>query len=336
MSISEDIRHLIEQRDFDTLFNGRHSHKHVKKVDFFDPSPTEDLFKNRHVIYISRELPSKNDPDLICLFPQIADRKKQVLDAKKYFYLSSFNRDINENMKQPPEDSLKPVFAVAYGNHVYVCKFITGTVYIYWTKYINQINAGNVANTPYRRVPLVMNYDGHYGVKGIYILKPQVKHENDLLRIPVAPKNPLIMQDGPMLECETQTMERHLQRLVTVTKREAIQMSTYQTKNAKTWLPYEENVFSNGKNKKQGQGFVIEEEGDDLSSWDLETTTAHRKGVMIMTKESIDHSMGFEEEETEYQERDPFDNTNRIEEEEEKDKDQDGINSSLKDEVLIL
>lgn len=329
--LSEEIKKLIDQRDFDILFNGKHSRKHVKHVDFFEKSEPEDMFKNKYVIYMSRNLPSRNDPDLICLFPQLSNPKRQVIDAKSYYLMSSFNKDINENMKETPSDLSKPVFAVAYGNHVYVCKHITGTVYIYWTKYINQINAGKVANTPYKRVPLVMNYDGHDGPKGIYILRTQVKHENDLHRLPIAPGNPLVMQDGPMFNCEVQIQQKQMFKMMTLTERDAVQLSTYQTKNAQTWLPYEENVFRQGKG---GGGFVVDNDDDDEDYYG----EVGKKPSIMITKESIDHSLGFEEDVSSqcFEERDPFDDTNREEEQEEEKSNIDVIDETLTDPMLIV
>ena len=332
--LSPEIASLINTGDLHNLFFGKYSARHVKTIDFFSPSPSEDQFRNRHIIHLCES----KENNVICLFPNHSDPKKQVLDVSSFYRLSSLNKEINNRLREPV-DSSKIVLAFAYGQHVYVCKLITGTVYLVWAKFINRINAGNVANTPYRNVPLIINCDGHYVVKGIYILRPKVTHENDLLRLPITKGNPLIFQDGVIFVCETESIETQMNnKITTITQQEALQICTYQTKDAaSTWLPYEENVFSSSKSKKH----TTTTTGDDLDlfedlSFDLEVNNNNVRGKIMLTKESMEHSLGFEDEEDliVYEERDPFDDTNRVTEKEEEERD--AIHSSITEPVLIL
>lgn len=330
--LAPEIASLINTGDLQSLFFGKYSGRHVKTIDFFSPSASEDQFQNRHIIHLTES----KENNVICLFPNHSDPKKHVLDSSSYYFLSSLNKELNARLREPV-DSSKIVMAVAYGQHVYVCKLITGTVYLVWAKFINRINAGNVANTPYRNVPLIINCDGHYVVKGIYILRPKVTHENDLLRLPITKGNPLIFQDGVIFVCETESIETRISnKITTITQQEALQICTYQTKDAaSTWLPYEENVFKKHNNKTN----IITDDGEgdlfDDVSFDLEINNNKLRGKIMLTKESMEHSLGFEEDLIVYEERDPFDDQNR-EPEKEEEEEKDAIHSSMTEPVLIL
>lgn len=320
--LSPEIVKLIDQEDLNILFNGKHAHKYVKNVDFFEKASTQDPFKSRYIIYMLEELPPKKNHgrDLVCLFPNHPNPKRRVLDSRSYFSLSSFNTDINNNLKESLDNTKiasEIKMAVVYGNNVFVCKLITGTVYIIWASYINRINAGNVAHTPYRQVPLIFNLDGQYHVKNIFILKSKItNNEQDLAKLPITNGNPLIMQTKPVFVCETQPLDVTKNKLITITKQDALQLSTYQTKETMTWLPYEENIFSKHKHKD----FTI----DCDESWDTDpldmlnnnnnnnTNFPVIKGQLIMTSDSIEHSVSFSCDNEIYEERDPFDESDRI------------------------
>jgi hypothetical protein len=201
------------------------------------------------MIYLTSEIPKKHD-DLVCLFPNHKDYKnpkKQILRIAKYSYLSSFNKEINARIGNSLEETavgMRIKFAVAYGNQVYICKDMTGPVYIVWATYVNRINLGNVAKTLNTMVPLIINTDGQYCIKSIFVLKKTVEHASDHELLPRAKGNPRVfLPREPIFVCESRPMEQLTTVIKTVSEREAIAAVTATTKPAKHWLAHEENVF---------------------------------------------------------------------------------------------
>ena len=141
--------------------------------------------------------------------------------------------------------------------------------------------------------------------------------------------------------CETESIETRMNnnKITTITQQEALQICTYQTKDAaSTWLPYEENVFSSSRRNNNKTNTITDDDGDLFEdvSFDLEVNINNKlRGKIMLTKESMEHSLGFEEDLIVYEERDPFDDQNR-EPDKEEEEEKDAIHSSMTEPVLIL
>ncbi len=205
----------------------------IQVVDFSSETVRQAYVMGTYQMYLSHKIP--RGEELVCLFPNHRVEKKQVIKCSSYYSLSSFNKDINEAFTDSLDktdlcNSIK--FAVCYGKHVFVCAGITGVIQIVWASHVNRTNAGNVANTIYTNVPLILNMDGTARVKGLYILKPLVHDESDLDRIPITATSPTFMydKDHALFVCEVRTERPKPVGLHTVSRKEALAMVSATTK----------------------------------------------------------------------------------------------------------
>lgn len=174
----------------------------VKRVDFAHEVVRESFNTCPYEFYWHSEIPAKANR-LVCLFPNHEDRtseRKHVLHVDHFWSLSSLNKQINKRFRASLDHteggggSIK--FAVCYGKHVYVCTGITGTIYLLWARHVNRTNHGNVPNTLFHDVPVIVNMTGSARVRCIYILREEVLEDADLLRIPITTESPTFLQDG--------------------------------------------------------------------------------------------------------------------------------------------
>jgi hypothetical protein len=139
-----------------------------------------------------------------------------VVRSSSYTWLSSFNKDVNQALEaslHATDTTGNVKLAVCYGQQVFTCIGITGTVYIVWAEYINKTNPGRVANTIYNNVPVLLNLDGQGRFKAAFILKAVVREaasSGDLDRLPITHNNPRILfpKDTPLFVCETPLIAR--------------------------------------------------------------------------------------------------------------------------------
>lgn len=173
----------------------------VKQVDFAHEVVRESFNTCPYEFYWHSEIPSGANK-LVCLFPNHKDRtneRKHVLHVNKFWSLSSLNKQINARFEASLDHtdggggSIK--FAVCYGKHVYICSGIKGTIYLFWARYVNRTNHGNVPNTLFQDVPVIVNTTGSARVRCIYILRDEVLEDTDLLRIPITVDSPKFFQD---------------------------------------------------------------------------------------------------------------------------------------------
>lgn len=220
----------------------------VHDVDFQHNTVRQVYSSNQYTIYFTNSINKKRP--VTCLFPNHKTENKQVLESKSFFSLASFNKALNEALEasRSATDAVGAVrLAVCYGKHIFVCKHITDTVYIIWASHINRMNVGNVANTPFQNVPVLINMDGQARVKAMFILKASVSDESDLDRLPVTEDNPKIMfhTKTPLFVCEVKPPTMARRDLVqTVTRKEALAAATAPTRTTPAMYKRERNPFA--------------------------------------------------------------------------------------------
>lgn len=210
------------------LQEGRHLHLLIKNsdlrirqdVDFSHELVREAFLTSPYEIMWQCHIPSHAN-DLVCLFPNHEsrnDERAQLLYVRSYWSrsLANLNKDINQRFKASldyTEQGGRTKFAVAYGAHVYVCTGITGNIYLLWAAHVNRTNHGNVPNTLYHDVPVVVNTNGRGSIIGLYILPPLVREEWDLMRIPITTDSPVFMmpKDADLFVCEVRDDTRPLE-----------------------------------------------------------------------------------------------------------------------------
>lgn len=246
MMMNVNIRQLIDDEDLQSIFttaNGGGTF--LKTVDYERGAPETDNFGGHYQIYLSSKIPK--NAQLICLFPNRNNPRASILQASRYNYLSSFNKDINAALLKSMEHTSigqYTKFAVAYGEHVYACKCLTGTVYIVWASHVSRVNVGNVANTIGKSVPLIVNLDGQRHIKSIFMLKHAIQHASELDLLPNG-KTALkvLIPREPIFVCESHVVEQPKYTIEAVSEMEALSAITAETKNPIQWLSRERNVF---------------------------------------------------------------------------------------------
>jgi hypothetical protein len=97
----------------------------VHTIDFSTTTVRQMYSNNSYVIYLTASI-NKNH-NVVCLFPHHKTENRQVLYSQKYIMLSSFNKALNEALEASLENDMK--MAICYGNHIFACKGLVGTVY---------------------------------------------------------------------------------------------------------------------------------------------------------------------------------------------------------------
>jgi len=245
--MNPEIRQLIKAENLLRIFStAKNGGTFLRIVDYVHGAPVEDRYGGRYQIYLSSEMPKQRD-EVVCLFPNHKTSGRPIVHASSYMYLTSFNKAINAALENSSEETavgMRIKFAVAYGDQVYTCKDMTGPVYIIWATHVNRINVGNVANTIGIMVPLIVNTDGLYRIKSIFMLKQTALHVSDLELLPRAKGNPKILfPKKPIFVCESRPVDPPGLVVKTVSERDALSVITAETKNTRRWLKSEANVF---------------------------------------------------------------------------------------------
>lgn len=210
----KDGRHLqLLQKNGGTLQRIR------QDVDFSHELVRESFLTYPYEIMWHCHIP-QNANDLVCFFPNHearGDERAQVLYVNTYWKrsLANLNKEINRRFKASldyTEQGGRTKFAVAYGAHVYVCTGIAGNIYLLWAEHVNRTNHGNVPNTLYHDVPVIVNTNGRGSVIGLYILPAVVREDWDLLRIPITSDSPVFImpKDADLFVCEVRDDVRPL------------------------------------------------------------------------------------------------------------------------------
>ena len=194
--LHKDVVAAIEAKRHLEIFT--HSRGRILQPIDFQHGVVADGFNAGHYCLMLDDsiADAKKHGEVVCLLPNHGDASKQVIRSGAYTYLDSFNRDLNDRFRESIEftDGVGTIkLAVCFGNHVFVCKGLTGTAYIVWARYINYTNHANVASQIHSHVPLIINKDGKMITKGIYILKANVQDQADLARIPITKHSPELL-----------------------------------------------------------------------------------------------------------------------------------------------
>lgn len=279
VKLSKIIQDKIADGNILHLFESRYNMNVTHTVRFPEEAPPEDAFMTRYVLQLGASIGSKTE--LVCIFPNHPKEKSRILRASSCWSLDSLNKTINERFRESLEDTAharRIKFAIAYGDVVYACADITGTIYVFWASYINVINNGNIANTQYREWPIVCNYNGQYKPKAIFIPKKEIMDTlSELHVLPMADRNPVLMFPKiPVLVCETKPPpEAPKMHIETLTRYEAMTISTMVTKDVMGWLPHQKNPL--GVSGTESDPFMVME-GDDADNHSVSISMESPRG----------------------------------------------------------
>lgn len=246
------LQDVVESGHIMGLFLSNQANSALRVIDFAREAPTHDFQHNTYRIMLHDALPIKEGVEnVVCVFPGHSNKSKRLLCSKDYGKdRDGFNLELNERFLATPEwDEVykDKRLLVLYGSHCYLCKGITGSVYIVWAEYVTRINAGNTASIPFKHVPIIMNCNRKYGIKAMYILKPSIANTPvELSLMPRAPGNPRLLYNtrySPFV-CEMRPDEIPPKPIQTVSKQEAYAMVTQSTQEPSEWLHFERVPFT--------------------------------------------------------------------------------------------
>jgi len=249
--LHEEISSKIAKGDhLDLLYHRRG--RMVQTVDFQQTLVTDAYLTGLYQMFLSSTIP-KSSSEVVCLLPNNQKYPdQQVIRSSKYgTNQMAFNKDLNASMEASLDSSDgmgRVKLAVCYGNHIYICNEISGTVYIVWATHINRTNSGNVANTLYTNVPMIINMDGQAKLKAIFILKPTVADVSDLDRVPITAESPrlLFKRDSRIFVCEVypDAVAIHKNEVRTMSHRDALATVMTLTKDSLAVMKRERNLFA--------------------------------------------------------------------------------------------
>lgn len=251
INLDRTIRAALDAGQYIELIRkSAQSVRRVQVVDFTSPSSkTESFSTGKYKVWLQSEV--KHTDEVVLLFPNHEREKRQMLATRDWSVgsLGKMNLEINKRLRDSEEytdAAANTRLAICYGEHVFICKGIRGNVYIFWAD-MNRSNNGNVSNTIYSNVPLLMCCDGQERVTSIFVLKPQVTEPSDLERMPISRGNPQLMFNvrDNLFVCEKRPTLSERQRAIrTISKRDALsqlQSTSKQTANV-VRNPYEQSV----------------------------------------------------------------------------------------------
>jgi hypothetical protein len=265
------LREAVDSGHVMSLFVSNQANAALRVVDFSHDPPKNDFQHNTYRVMLHDAVPTVAKNMLVCVFPGHSNKSKRFLQLESYGGdRDGFNKELNERFLATPEwdETYKDKrFLVLYGAHTYLCKGITGSIYIVWAEYVTRINAGNTASIPHKHVPIILNCNRKYGIKSMYILRPAIDNKpNELSLMPRAPGNPRLLYDtrySPFV-CEMRPDGVAQKRVQTVSKQEAYAMVTQSTRDPSEWLHFEQVPFTRIDVGDQG---MLEIETSVQSSW---------------------------------------------------------------------
>lgn len=234
--------------------------QHITKTVDFGANATRSEPNVKYTINVSSTFPRERD-GLLCFFPTHHDEKQQILKSDSYGGIlfgksvADMNKEINRRLRETsqnhPNDFDRVRLGVGYGDHIFRCRDLEGTIYVLWAT-INRKNVGNVKNT-ILDCPILFNMDGWGIPKGIFLLKQTVQHENDLYLLPLKRGNPEFMwPKEPIFVCEKRPRHIKPKKLHFISKQLAQQLIQSPSKEASTWVHFEQNPFQGTVNKLKG------------------------------------------------------------------------------------
>jgi len=248
---------IVEDGNIMRLFVGTQCTSLLRTINFAITPPKADFMHNQYRVLLEDGFPGKRE-DLVCIFPNHPVKSKRFLQLCHYNNRDKFNKELNKRFSESPEctEQFKEHrFLVLYGSHCYICKGITGSIYVVWATQITRINKSNAASIPYTNVPMIMNCDRQASIKSLYILRPQIENKPlDLSLMPKTVGNPKFMYDkrfSPFV-CETRPDEQDPRSIVVISKEDALAMVMQSTKDIQEWLPFERVPFSLVETAEEG------------------------------------------------------------------------------------
>jgi len=196
--LSAEIAEHIENGSHVRMINAPRS-QIVKRVDFANARVASTYDTSRHELGLNTGVcPTQH---VVFLFPNYSDQAdlaKQVLSSSDYRTLESFNREAQKRFSSSLHHTQAGNYvrlAVCYGDHVYICDGIDGTIYLVWAEIVNTTTHGNVQCAVRHWIPYIINMTGDMRVRGIFELKPKVTSKADLARMPVTRSSPKFFRD---------------------------------------------------------------------------------------------------------------------------------------------
>lgn len=215
VTLKKDLARLLDDKKQLELFThtNHHERRLIQKVDFENDVVVDGFNDGSYSIVYHPDIPAGADVRIV--FPNHPDTHKQVLRIKDYTYLNSFNKELNERLRNSLNfsDGVGTTrLVVCYGNHAYICQGIQGTVYIVYASYITVTNHSSVANVMHQGVPLIINKDGAMAYKHIFICRSSIRDvdEGDVCCIPLTEQSPEIFFSikKQIFVCESRKLQR--------------------------------------------------------------------------------------------------------------------------------
>lgn len=197
---------------------------------------------------------------VVCLFPNHPKSKCRILRSTGGWSLNGFNSELNKRFKQSLGNTKAagPIrFAVCYGEHVYHCKDIEGTIYIVWPEYINCTSTSNIANNICSGTPVIFNLDGQGIIQCIYILQQQ--KDIHIYRVTIKEDSPrLLFPLKPIFVCEVRPPPAVEDMTITVSRSKAVEMATTQTSDQDLHIKKQRNPFAKSVDQEEEDEEEIE------------------------------------------------------------------------------
>jgi len=161
----------------------------LKHVDWASSVLSQNIDTAHYKLLLSPDMGPRN---VAVLFPLNANRP--LLWAHDYRSLGRWQRAINDALDGSLDEGggdACPRLAVAHGKHVYVCRGLTGRLYLFWAALVHRGN-----RVLGEQMPLLINTDGALGIKGLMLLHPRVDDPSHAERLPITVASPTLMWDA--------------------------------------------------------------------------------------------------------------------------------------------
>lgn len=264
-TLPDMVRKDIDDGNMFHLFRDKKLQGYGRPVDFYDcAQQAPDHRAPRYSVMLSGGFPEKKRRhDLFFVFPNHPNVKKQVMNTHQYWKTSSMNAELNARIQTSADASINAEdfrLAVAFGENVYWCKHIQGNVYVFYARFINRINEGNVANTIYTNVPVLLVTNGRRRPIGWYIFRPEpITSRLDCVPLTLTHGNPIMLYPkGPLFVCDGAPEQYIPRRIRSVSEDDAMAMMLRPTNDDElNWVSYEVNPF-----KAPKEPITVADDGD--------------------------------------------------------------------------
>lgn len=279
--------------------------QHVAKTVNFCADAVTSSPQYRYTIHVSGKFPASGDTkdQIVCFFPTHHEEKMQILRCNAEYQsrwrsvpLVAMNIEINERLRAVSQNGYFSTvaanvrFLIGYGEHIYNCANLDGTIYVLWATITRHHLSKRGKGVTYQR-PILVNMDGYARVKGIFILTPLVKHEDDVRCIPLQRRNlSFIIDSVDIFVCEKanpndteeERKKKHRHRHMRyISRRKLKELLQSPTTDALTWVPLQQNAFDGSG----GDDVMIDSDSSSLmmmvtsqSESDVESVMDHHLG----------------------------------------------------------